>query len=389
MKECLYLAKIGELSLKKGNRNYFERKLSKNLATFLSPTKAKINVRSGRLYVTVPEDARILCEKALNSLMGITGWAEASITDKDLNAIIKVAKQKAVEAKLQGCKTFKIEVRRADKKFPLNSYELATQVGGVIHSEGILITDVHNPDIVITIEVREQAFIYGAERKARRGLPCGTAGKGLLLLSGGIDSPVAGYKMISRGMKIDCLYFHSYPYTSHEAQEKVEKLAAILAKYNLGTYLNIVSFTKIQQHIKDNVPEAYMTLMMRICMMKIADMTARYIKAKCLITGESLAQVASQTAENLNITNSASDALIFRPLIGLDKQEITEIAQYIGTYEISILPHPDCCVLFSPKHPTLHTSFDDAWQIFEKMQIDEMLKEAFENREVKKIGFEL
>lgn len=188
-------------------------------------------------------------------------------------------------------------------------------------------------------------------------------------------------------MKLDYIYFHSHPYTSPEAQAKVEKLADILAGYGLGGYLNIIPFTKVQHQIREKSPEAYLTLMMRICMMKIANMTARGINSKCLITGESLAQVASQTVENLTVTNSYAEFPVFRPLIGLDKEEITIEAKEIGTYETSILPYEDCCVMFSPKHPILHSNLKDAAEIFERMEIDSLLEEAYSQREVKKMSF--
>ena len=222
------------------------------------------------------------------------------------------------------------------------------------------------------------------QQDAFRGLPVGVSGHGLLLLSGGIDSPVAGFKMLARGMKVDCVYFHSYPYTSKEAQDKVESLAKRLADFGLSCFINIVSFTKIQQEIKKSVHEQYLTLMMRICMMKIAARIAGYIGADCLITGESLGQVASQTVENLNITNRAAHCLVLRPLIGVDKQDITNTAIKIGTYKTSILPYEDCCVLFSPKHPSLKTDVKTADELYAKMNIEALLDETFKTREVKR-----
>lgn len=387
MEELFYLAKIGEINLKKGNLKDFEMRLSQNLRSYLPEAKPNIRVRAGRMYVSVKPEFKEKTEEALNKLIGITGWAEAIPAEKTIEAITETARAEAIRARDAGAKTFKIESRRGEKNFPLTSYEISREVGGVIHTEGILKVDVHNPDIVISIEVREKAFIYGLQHKGRRGLPCGCSGRGLLLLSGGIDSPVAGFKMLTRGMKLDYIYFHSHPYTSPEAQAKVEKLAEILAAYGLGGYLNIIPFTKVQQQIREKSPEAYLTLMMRICMMKIANMTARGINSKCLITGESLAQVASQTVENLTVTNSYAEFPVFRPLIGLDKEEITIEAKEIGTYETSILPYEDCCVMFSPKHPILHSNLKDAAEIFERMEIDGLLEEAYSQREVKKMSF--
>ncbi|MEL3912578.1 tRNA uracil 4-sulfurtransferase ThiI [Treponema pedis] len=387
MGEIFYLAKIGEINLKKGNLKDFELRLSQNLQKYLLGAAPKIRVRAGRMYVTVKEEFKEKTEDALNKLIGITGWAKAIPAEKNFDSIAAVAKTEAVKARERGCKTFKIESRRGEKTFPMTSYEISREVGGIIHTEGILQVDVHNPDIIISIEIREQAFIYGAEHKGRRGLPCGCSGRGLLLLSGGIDSPVAGFKMLSRGMKLDYIYFHSHPYTSPEAQEKVETLASILASYGLGGYLNTIPFTKVQQRIKEKTPEPYLTLIMRICMMKIANMTAKSINAKCLITGESLAQVASQTIENITVTNSFAEYPVFRPLIGTDKEDITIAAREIGTYETSILPYEDCCVMFSPKHPILHSRLEDARDIYARLEIDELLEEAYSQRTVKKFEF--
>ena len=382
MDDIFYLGKLGEISLKKGNKKFFEKKLIENLTKLLHPIKAKIRVSAGRLFLQAKIDEKDKCEAALSHLLGITAWAEMSVVEKTLSAIIDTAKQKASIAKENGAKTFKIEVRRGDKTFELNSYELAQKVGYEIHNS-ILQTDVHSPDVIITIEVREKVFIYNLQNKSFRGLPCGVSGRGLLLLSGGIDSPVAGFKMLSRGMTLESVYFHSYPYTSQEAQEKVESLAKQLANYGLGMKLHIVSFTKIQQRIRETVEEQYFTLMMRMCMMKIARRIAKKIHATCLITGESLGQVASQTVENLAITNKAADMLVLRPLIGIDKQEITDIAINIGTYQISILPYPDCCVLFSPRHPSLHTDLELSFNLYEQMDIESYLDEAYNTHETK------
>lgn len=379
-----YLGKLGELSLKKGNKKFFENRLAGNLRILLKDISAKIKVNAGRLILTADSSFSAQCEHALSHLIGITAWAKISVSDKNIDDIIAAAKEKAMEAKTAGCTTFKIEARRADKSFPLSSYQIAVEVGAVIHNS-ILTTDVHNPDVTINIEIRDKAIIYCLATDTHfRGLPCGVSGKGLLLLSGGIDSPVAGFKMLTRGMKIDCVYFHSYPYTSEEAQQKVETLAQKLADYGLSTFLNIISTTKIQERIRNTVDEAYLTLMLRMCMIKLATMVAEHIHADCLITGESLGQVASQTVENLSITNAATDMLVVRPLVGYDKLDITNIACRIGTYETSILPYDDCCVLFSPRHPSLHTDKRLASEIFDSMQIDSLLQEAYETRAVKK-----
>ena len=338
MAELFYLAKIGEINLKKGNLKDFERRLAQNFRSYFDGAAPNVQVRAGRMYVRADEALQPRVEAALNHLFGITSWAQAKPADKTLEAISETAVTEAKDLQAQGARTFKIEARRADKQFPLTSYDIAREVGGTIHTAGILTVDVHNPDAVISIEVREkQAFIYGVEHTGRRGLPCGCSGRALLLLSGGIDSPVAGYKMLFRGMKVDYVYFHSHPYTSPEAQQKVETLASILARYGLGGYITVVSFTKVQQHLKRTVPEAYLTLLLRMCMMKTADMLASKINAQCLVTGESLAQVASQTIENLTVTGGCARLPVLRPLVGMDREEIIQSAIAIGTYETSIL----------------------------------------------------
>lgn len=386
MSEICYLAKIGEINLKKGNIKDFEDRLVQNFKRSVNGTGAKITLRAGRMYVIANEEYSPRVERALSKLIGITGWAKTETAEKNIKDIIRVAVRQAEKARNEGHKTFKVASRRSDKSFPLTSYQISAEAGAAIHTAGILKVDVHNPDVVISVEVREKVFVYSADYKGRRGLPCGCSGRGLLLLSGGIDSPVAGYKMLSRGMKLDFLYFHSHPYTSPEAREKVEKLAEVLAEYGLGAYLNVVSFTKIQQKMREVVPESYYTLIMRVCMIKIANLLAHSTNAKVIVTGESLAQVASQTLENITVTNSYAEYPVFRPLIGMDKEEITAAAKEIDTYKISILPYEDCCVLFSPKHPVLRASISETDEIFRNAELEVLIKEAFEGREQKKFS---
>lgn len=387
MKSVIYLVKVGELTLKSGNIKDFEQRLVQNTRLMLDGCKIRIQIRAGRMYVRGPVDSAPLIEKALHHLIGITGWAKAQQVEKDIESLKAAVLIEAEKAFASGKKTFKIESRRADKTFPFSSYEISRLTGEVVHDKGILSVNVHNPDVVITVEVREKAFVYGQQNIGNRGLPCGTEGKGLLLLSGGIDSPVAGYRMLRRGMKIDCLYFHSPPYTSPEALEKVENLARRLSLYGIGTRLSIVSFTAVQQRIRESSPSNYGTLLQRMCMMKIANMLCSFIGAKAIITGESLGQVASQTIENLTVTNAYADYPVLRPLIGLDKEEIIATAKTIDTYDISILPYDDCCVLFSPKHPILKAQLQEANEIYKKMDIDELLEKEFKEREHKRFGW--
>ena len=295
--------------------------------------------------------------------------------------------EEAKNAAELGAKTFKIEARRSDKAFELNSYEIACRAASPVFDAGILKVDVHKPDVKIFVEVRERCFVFSDAKKGCRGLPAGSSGKGLLLLSGGLDSPVAGYRMLRRGMKVDCIYFHSYPYTSVEAQQKVEELAKRLSMYGLYTNLNIIPFTNVQMRIKEKAPADWTTLMLRVCMVKAANMLAERIHADCLITGESLGQVASQTIENMKVTEHFADFPLLRPLVGMDKEEIVETARFIDTFRISILPYEDCCVLFSPKHPVLRGTVERANEIFASLECAELIKEAFEKREIKRFTF--
>ncbi len=380
-KTSIFLARVGELTLKGGNRRDFERCLVQNAQLFLEGSGAKVRLSSGRLYVRCPAESEPSAEFALSHLAGIAGWAKARVAEKTLGAIEQAVLEEAEAAKAAGCRTFKIEAKRGDKSFPLNSFEIAREAGAAVAGAGIMAVDVHNPDVVITVEVREEAFVYGKESPAPRGLPCGTGGHALLLLSGGIDSPVAGYRMICRGMKVDAVYFHSHPYTSPEAQKKAEDLAAILATYNLGGHLNVVPFTEVQKRIKEKCPEAFTTVILRVCMVKAAETLARRIGAQGLVTGESLGQVASQTMENLACVNSFAGLPVLRPLVGMDKDEITATARKIGAFDISILPYEDCCTLFSPKHPVLKAKIEEVAAIMQELNIEPLLEEALKNRE--------
>ncbi|WP_303918353.1 tRNA uracil 4-sulfurtransferase ThiI [Treponema berlinense] len=377
-----YLGKLGELTLKGSNLKFFEKLLVQNAKTYLLSVDAKVHLNFGRLYIECEESACPAVEFTLSRLTGITGWAKAEVTEKNIEAIQKKVLELALVEKEKGAKTFKIEARRSDKSFPLDSYSIMREAGNLVYERQILSVDVHSPDVTFTVEVRDKVYVYSDSQKGRRGLPVGCSGKGLLLLSGGLDSPVAGYRMIRRGMTVECIYFHSYPYTSEEAQKKVEKLAEIVSGYGLRLHLNTIPFTQVQMQIKKKSPENYTTLMLRMCMMKVATMLAKRIGADCLITGESLGQVASQTIENMAVTESASGLPLLRPLVGLDKEEIIATAREIGTYETSILPYEDCCVLFSPKHPVLKAPLEEATRIFESLEVEPLLEEAFNNRQL-------
>lgn len=379
-----FLGKVGELILKGSNIRDFEKLLLSNTRQYLTGCEATVKLFGGRLYIDAEDSAGERVMWALDNLLGITGWAEARVCEKNIDAIKEAVMEEAKIAVKNGAKSFKIEAKRGDKSFPLDSYGICREAAAPVFDSGMMKVDVHKPECVITVEVRERVFVYGNSHKGRRGLPVGCSGKGLLLLSGGLDSPVAGYRMMRRGMKVECCYFHAYPYTSEQAQQKVEKLAEILSGYGLVTHLNIIPFTDVQMRIKERSPQAFTTLMLRLCMMKCANMLCERIGADCIVTGESLGQVASQTIQNLAVTESFAEKPLLRPLVGMDKEEIIATAEEIGTYETSILPYEDCCVLFSPRHPILHAEIEASREIYNSLEVDEMIKEAFEKREIKK-----
>lgn len=378
-----YLAKLGELTLKGSNLQEFENLLVQNTKKYLSGLNVKISLRAGRLYIDCEENDSNRVEFCLNHLLGITGWAKTTVCEKSIEGISKAVFELAQKEAERGCKTFKIDARRSDKSFPLNSYEICCEAAGDV--ESIMKVDVHNPDTIIYVEVREKVFVYVDSNSGCRGLPVGSSGKGLLLLSGGLDSPVAGYRMLRRGMKIECCYFHSYPYTSEEAKQKVVTLAQKLSNYGITTYLNVIPFTDVQMKIKENAPQAWTTLMLRVCMMKTANRLAKRCKAKCIISGESVGQVASQTIENMTVTEHFAQLPLLRPLCGMDKEEIIKDSYFIDTYETSILPYEDCCVLFSPRHPVLRGTIEEAEEIYKSLEVDDLIEESFKNREIIKL----
>ena len=380
-----YLAKLGELTLKGSNLQEFENLLTKNTKKCLAGKNVKIQLRAGRLYIECEEEDCQAVEFTLNHLLGITGWAKTVTCEKSIESINEAVFEIAKIQAEKGAKTFKIDARRSDKKFPLNSYQICCESAGKV--ESIMKVDVHKPDVVIYVEVREKVFVYVDSNVGCRGLPVGSSGKGLLLLSGGLDSPVAGYRMLRRGMKIECCYFHSYPYTSEEAKQKVVTLAQKLAYYGITTYLNIIPFTDVQMKIREKAPEAWSTLILRVCMMKVANILAKRCNAKCIITGESVGQVASQTIENMTVTEHFSEFPLLRPLCGMDKEEIIKDAYFIDTYETSILPYEDCCVLFSPRHPVLRGTVEQAEEIYKSLEVDDLINEAYNNREIVKLTF--
>lgn len=369
--------KQGELTLKGGNRESFVKVLTRNLAAMLRGTGAFINKTDGRVYVSCPAEKEAACEDALSRLAGITGWAKVRKTEKTMDAVISAALEEARFCRESGARTFKVEARRTDKSFPLNSYQICCAAGDRI-TGGIpdFNVNVRSPEATVSIEIRENAYIYGMEHRGLRGLPVGVSGRGMLLLSGGIDSPVAGFLMALRGMRIFAVYFHAYPYTPEEAREKVVRLAEIIGGYAMGVNLSVVSFTKVEQRIKDGSPPEWATVLLRMAMMDCASTLARGKRCKCLITGESLGQVASQTIENIACAESRARLPVLRPLIGIDKESIIKKAVKIGTYETSILPYQDCCTIFSPLHPVIHAPLNEAASLYDALNLGPLLDEA-------------
>ncbi|MDR2659115.1 MAG: tRNA 4-thiouridine(8) synthase ThiI [Spirochaetaceae bacterium] len=382
-RSVLYLIKPGELTLKGGNRESFFKILLRNLAVTLRGTGASITRTEGRIYVNCPPETEGLCEGALSRLAGISGWAKARKSEKSVDAVMSAAVEEALACR--GARSFKVEARRTDKSFPLNSYEIAVMAGErILNAVPSFVVDVHSPEITIKIEIRERAYIYGREHKGLRGLPAGVSGRGMLLLSGGIDSPVAGYLAALRGMRIFAVYFHAYPYTPDEARQKAARLAEIVGAYAMGVKLNVVSFTKVEQRIKEAAPQEWSTVLLRMAMMDCASSLALRRRCKCLITGESLGQVASQTIENIACAESRARLPVLRPLIAFDKEDIIKKAVEIGSYETSILPYQDCCALFSPAHPVIHAHLNEASELYDTLDLEPLISEAL--RELTKEG---
>ncbi len=384
MDYTLYLVRLGEISLKGLNRDFFEGKLKTNIKTKLHPYHSRIAKQKGRLFVYVEDQAPdTLVREALSSSFGIVGFSKAIQCEKDFETIKSEAMRLVDETwKIDQVHSFKVETRRADKTFPMKSYDISAELGHLILERYHTISvDVHHPDRILYVEIRDSAYLYTDDESGPGGLPVGTAGRGMLMLSGGIDSPVAAYRMAKRGLRMEAVYFHAYPYTSQQAMDKVAALARILSRYCLRIVLHVVPFTDVQLHIKAHSRDEETTLLMRACMMQIATMIAAERDCSAIVTGESLSQVASQTLESIRFTDGMTDLPVFRPLIGMDKEEIITTARLIGTYETSILPYEDCCVIFSPKHPLVKPRLDSIRKSYELLGIERLLKEAVEKTE--------
>ena len=367
----LILIKYGELTTKKGNRNQFINKLNENIKKVID---AKIIKKRDRMYILT--DNIDLVTKKLQKVFGLQGIVIAyqvnTNSDDIKSAVLEVLK----DIKF---KTFKVETKRANKNFEIKSMDFNNIIGSLVLKNFDCKVDVHNPDVVVHIEIREETYIYLNEIKGSGGYPVGIQGKGILMLSGGIDSPVAGYLALKRGIDIDCLYFDSPPHTSLEAKNKVIKLASILNEYSGNIRLLVVPFTKLQEEIYKKVPREYNITILRRMMYRIA--TSIDKKYKVVINGESIGQVASQTLTSINVINSVTNFPIIRPVACLDKLEIIEIAKKIGTYETSILPFEDCCTIFVPKHPVINPKIEKCLE-YEQFNYQELIDECINNIEI-------
>lgn len=385
METKLYLIRMGEIALKGLNRDFFEKRLRHNIKEKLRPWATQCSRQKGRLFLEVDKSCpNALINQVLSTTFGVVGFAPALRCKKDFEAIKEAALELIQQPPFsEGTGTFKVEARRADKSFPLTSYDIACELGGVVlDTYEDMKVNVKNPQYTLFVEIRDSAYLYTSPLPGPSGLPVGCAGRGLLLLSGGIDSPVAAWRMAMRGMKLECIYFHAYPYTSHEALEKVKDLARLIAPYLQGTRLHVISFTEAQLWIKQHSREEAATLMMRAAMMKVANSIADEQNLQALVTGEALSQVASQTLESMSFTDSMSERIVLRPLVGMSKEEIVSTARHINTYETSILPYEDCCVIFSPKHPIVRPNKDEMTLQYESMNIETILADCIANREV-------
>lgn len=376
---------FGELALKGLNRRFFEDQLVSNIKRAIKDIGFdKIYKEQGKLYIEANEENFPQILNRLKKVFGLVNISPCIRTEKDMEFIEKAAIE-IMNEKLRdnNIKTFKVESRRSDKNFPLNSQEISRKIGGVILKNFPNLTvDVHNPDTYLYIDIKQEAYLYTDIIKGYGGLPVGTNGKGLLLLSGGIDSPVAGFLMARRGVEISAVHYHSYPFTSERSEEKVKDLASILARYTGKIKLFSVNILEIQKEINLKCKEDQMTILSRRFMMKIAERIALKEGIDALITGESLGQVASQTVQSINVTNSAVRIPVLRPLIGFDKVDIVKIAQDIETYETSILPYDDCCKLFLPKHPVTKPKLEDILKSEELLNVEQLIEDAIENMKV-------
>ncbi|MBQ6998957.1 MAG: tRNA 4-thiouridine(8) synthase ThiI [Clostridia bacterium] len=378
--ERVLLVRYGEIILKGLNRPIFEDALVRNIRHRLrNEGEYKIYKSQATIYIEPKEgdEQTDRIHEKLKKIFGIVSIVVAYKTDKSMEGIYNIIPESIGDI-LKNAKTFKVEAKRSDKKFSLKSPQICEEVGGfILDNYPHLTVDVHNPEVVVHAEIRDDnAFVHTGREKGIGGMPVGTGGKAALLLSGGIDSPVAGYMIGKRGVALEAIHFFSYPYTSDRAKDKVIKLAGIVSEYVGKIKVHVVPFTEIQVQIRDKCPEEYLTLIMRRFMMEISERIARENGCDALITGENLGQVASQTMLALGVTNDAVDMPVFRPLIGLDKNDIVEMAREIGTFDTSILPYEDCCTVFTPKRPATKPRLEKVVKYQQLLDCEKLIEDA-------------
>lgn len=385
----MILLKEGEVVLKGLNKRYFEQKLTQNIRRRIKPFGRFVVTATQSVIYVEPQDDEADVDAAFDALknvFGIMTLTRAVACEKDKDVILRTAME-YLDAELRAAKTFKVESKRSDKGFPMTSIELSQYVGGMIdEAYGNLRAEMREPDIIVHLEVRDRAaYVHGAPVPGAGGMPVGSNGAAVSLLSGGIDSPVSTYMMAKRGLRIIPVHFFSFPYTSELAKEKVIDLAKLLTAYCGRMFVEVVPFTHIQEEIRAKCPEEYFTIIMRRMMMRIADRIARDNGCGALITGESLGQVASQTMEALQCTGAVAELPVLRPLIGMDKEEVIRIARRIGTFDTSILPYEDCCTVFTPRHPCTHPKLAKVEEAEAPLDVEALVLEALDGREMVKL----
>ena len=381
----MILLKLGEMVLKGLNRHSFEDKLQANIHRRLNGLgRFRVYTRQSTTYVEPMEDS---CDmdaawEAMKKVFGVVGLSRARACEKDKDAILKACHE-YLDDRLRSARTFKVETRRADKTFPMTSIQLSQYVGGELDElYPNLQVDVHHPELTVYVEIRDYAaFVHANPDPGAGGLPVGINGRAVSLLSGGIDSPVSSYMIAKRGVALDMVHFFSYPYTSPEAKEKVLELARLLTPWCGHLTVHVVPFTAIQEELRRSCPEEMFTLVMRRFMMRIAQRVAKRCGAKALVTGESLGQVASQTMDAMTVTGQVVDIPVLRPVVGMDKEEIVQISRKIGTYDTSILPYEDCCTVFTPRHPRLRPTVEEAEAAEAGLDIEAMVQAAVDGIE--------
>ena len=372
------LVRYGEVFLKGANRPHFLKLLTDNVKRAVKPIGGKVWLSDSRIYVSDVEDMDE-CVRRVRKVFGLYSVSPAIECEKDLDVIA----EQCIEMIKGKRGSFKVYGKRSDKKFPMNSLEFAAELGGrILESNPHLTVDIHNPQHKLRVEIRDNCYICCEEIMAVGGLPMGSSGRAALLLSGGIDSPVAGYCMMKRGVRCCAIHFQSPPYTGELARDKVMQLAKEMAEYSGGMRVYLVPFTKCQLEIHEKCPEGLGTLITRRFMMRIAQEIAKQNECNALITGESLGQVASQTMESIVCTDAVCEMPVFRPLIGMDKTEIMDIAKRIGTYETSILPYEDCCTVFTPRHPVTKPKLDTMPKAESRLDVEALVREAVEGTEL-------